>query len=183
MAGSAGAPIGLPGGTLEPDVERDASERGVVIRRNLVERWRGLDHRLRARVTAVLSASLEPRLVSIVDGKLPDAFAQDLATGGHLFRSAFPELTRVVAAITSCPDSIDVVVACAGVQSGPFYGLIAPTLRHVQFELGHRFALDVDQGWLLEHRIHIDIRRIVAQLGADGRCRHGSTGDSQDSTK
>lgn len=170
MAGSAGAPVGAPGATLTPDVERDASERGVVIRRNVVERWRGLDDRLRARVAAILSARVHPGLVSIVDDKLPDAFAHDLATGGHLFRSAFPELTREVASVTSCPDSVDVVVACEGRQTGPFYGLIAPTLRHVQFELAHRFALDVDQGWLA-HRIRIDIRRIVAQLGADGRCR------------
>ena len=170
MAGSAGAHIGAPGATLAPELERDASERGVVIRRNVVERWRGLDRRLRARVAAVLSASREPGLVSIVDGKLPDAFANDLATGGHLFRSAFPELTRVVASVTSCPDSIDVVVACEGRQTGPFYGVIAPTLRHVRFELGHRFTFDGNQGWL-EHRINIDIRRIVAQLGADGRCR------------
>jgi hypothetical protein len=170
MAGSAGAPIGAPEATLALDVERDASERGVVIRRNVVERWQGLDHRLRARVAAVLSTSREPGLVSIVDGKLPDAFAHDLATGGHLFRAAFPELTRVVASIASCPDSIDVVVACEGRQTGPFYGLIAPTLRQVQFEVAHRFALEGHETWL-EHRIQIDIRRIVAQLGADGRCR------------
>ncbi|AKU97881.1 hypothetical protein AKJ09_04545 [Labilithrix luteola] len=142
----------------------------VVIRRDLVERWQGLDHRLRARVSAVLSASLLPGLASIVEGKLPDAFARDLATGGCLFRSAFPELTRVVASITSHHDSIDVVVACAGRQTGPFYGLIAPTLRHVEFELSHRFTVEVDRGWR-EHRIHIDVRRIVTQLAADGRCR------------
>jgi len=157
-------------GVMPLDVEHDASERGLVIRGHVVERWWSLDDRVRARVAGVLDGTSQPGPVSVVDGKLPDAFARDLAGGGRLFRSAFSELTRVVVSVVADCSSVDVVIACRGRHTAPFYSVIAPTLRHVRFEVAHRFALGRDHAWL-EHRLHVDVRCIIAQFCGDGGMR------------
>jgi hypothetical protein len=125
--------------------------------------WNALAPGLRHRVAALFDRSCAPAARSFeVEGRMPEDFARDLACGGCGFRAAFPTLTRRIVAIVGTPSHPLVRVVCQGKHLAPFFDLLAPTGRRVQFDVMHRLVVGGDH--LIEDRVALDLRAIVLQL-------------------
>jgi len=146
--------------------------------------WRALDERARIRVRFFLdpSATHQVPVRSTLTGArgepLPEPFAQDLAAGGPNFRAAFPRLARSTVAITMLVHMVEIAIVSESEHRGCFFGILLPTGRRVSFRETHRLIFN--QRCLSEHRVSIDLRAIVCQLGStssesfgpDGPCTH-----------
>jgi hypothetical protein len=161
----------VPGfGAVEADIE---------VPRELRAQWRSLEATVRECVAALLNGSTSSGASAfIVAVPLPEGFARALACGGRGFRAAFSALTRHVVEIGGPDELISIRVACEGDQDRPFFHLVSPTRRHVQFEVVHR--LTIERGRVLEDRIALDVRTIVLQLAAPRRPVPGGPPSSPD---
>jgi hypothetical protein len=125
--------------------------------------WNTLALSLRRRVATLFDRPCAVAVCSYeIEGPMPEDFARDLAWGGFRFRAAFPTLRRRVVAIVATPSHTFVRIACQGEHVAPFFDLLAPTKRSVQFDVTHRLVIAGDDR--IEDRIALDLRAIVLQL-------------------
>jgi hypothetical protein len=161
--------VPAPKETADADLRIDA---GVAIQ------WRALPAAGRARLSAFLAGARGgefPRC-ECTNAALPEAFARDLAYGGPLLRAAFPELVRCVKRVDRRTDRVVVRVACEGRHDGAFFGILSPTGRHVAFDVVHDFAMR--DGYVVEHRVSLDVPAILSQLVAGPRSSEPATAPS-----
>ena len=127
--------------------------------------WRGLASGVRQRVAALfdLPCAIAARSFDI-EGRLPESFACDLACGGCGFRAAFPTLARRVVEIAVSRTRISVRVACRGEHVGPFFHLLIPTRRPVQFDVHHRLVVGSDN--VVKDCVTLDLRSLILQLAS-----------------
>lgn len=137
--------------------------------------WRKLPLDLRYRVASLFDRSRAPAACTFeVVGPMPEDFAHDIAGGGCGFRTAFPALRRRIAAIVLKPSHTFVRVACQGQHDAPFFDLLAPTKRVVEFDVVHRLVIGPDD--VIVDHIVLDLRAIVVQLARS--CPRPATLDS-----
>jgi hypothetical protein len=133
--------------------------------------WNALAPGVRHRVAALFARPLALAARAFeVEGCIPEDFARDLACGGCGFRVAFPMLARRVVAIVDTPSGTLVRVACRGEHVAPFFDLLSPTERRVQFDVTHRLVVRGES--LVEDSLNLDLRALVLQLA--GRPLRGS---------
>jgi len=128
----------------------------------LTPAWIALAPAVRARIESFLSREPSSH-AAMVATDAPAPFADDLRRGGSGLRAAFPALVRRVVAIER-GDRLAIRVASAGAHDGEFYGCLSASGREVSFDELHELALHGDE--IVAHRIAIDLRAIVRQLGA-----------------
>ncbi|MDX2090745.1 MAG: ester cyclase [Kofleriaceae bacterium] len=124
----------------------------------LLGRW----HELAPLIRRLVATFLPPR-VRADPRAVPEPFAADVEEGAPRLRAAFPHLERSLVAV-ELGDEITIRIATRATHEATFYGFLQATGRAVQFDEVH--ALSLEHGQVTAHRVAIDMRSIVRQLGA-----------------
>lgn len=128
------------------------------IPRALVGRWNELAPLIRRLVGTFLPPSVRANREIV-----PEPFATDVQGGAPRLRAAFPNLVRSLAAV-DLGDAITIQIAALATHEATFFGFLQATGRPVRFHEVHELSLA--DGRITEHRVAIDMRSIVRQLGA-----------------